>query len=189
LWSNFCAGDKEGADIRRAMGGREKCHPNSWSIPAIDSLGYIYVGNQVGVLQKMGSPNPGPIAGAGQVEVLSQLTTGVAFQDAAVAFAQGVMAVSTCTSVIVFQSYTQTFPQNGTSAVSHDQYSPSSDMVHGEDVSHTISEESHGDATVTPKFDSDDIWSPDEPFYDPNVDGHTYHRESIQFRKNLSPGA
>merc|ERR1719277_2419493 len=145
LWTNHCAGDKEGADIRRAMGGREKCQPGSWSIPAIDSTGEFYVGTQVGELQRWGSASPGP-AGSGasnRVELLSSLTTGVAFQDAAIAFGQGVMAVSTCTSLIVFRAYTETFPQNGTEAVSHDQYSPSPDMVHGEEISHTISEESH----------------------------------------------
>jgi outer membrane protein assembly factor BamB len=176
LWSTQCAGDKEGADIRRAMGGREKCHPNSWSMPAIDSLGDVYVGSQVGVLQRWGSPNPGA-AGSGvgnRVALLSSLTTGVAFQDAAIAFGEGVMAVSTCTSLIVFQSYTQQFPQNGTAVVSHDQYSASPDMVHGEQISHTISEESHGDISVTPKHDSDDIWSNDQPFYDPNVVGNSY---------------
>jgi len=182
LWTGFCAGDKEGADIRRAMGGREKCHPNSWSMPAIDSLGDIYVGNQVGVLERYGSANPGPPgSGTGsQTQLLSSLTTGVAFQDAAIAFGDGVMAVSTCTSMIVFRSYTESFPRSGTDAVSHDQYSPSSGMVHGDEMSHTISDESHGDWSVTPKVDSDDIWSNDQPFYDPNVDGHTYNRKSAE---------
>jgi len=182
LWTSHCAGDKEGADIRRAMGGREKCHPNSWSMPAIDSLGDIYVGNQVGVLERYGSANPGPPgSGTGsQTQLLSSLTTGVAFQDAAIAFGDGVMAVSTCTSMIVFRSYTESFPRSGTDAVSHDQYSPSSGMVHGDEMSHTISDESHGDWSVTPKVDSDDIWSNDQPFYDPNVDGHTYNRKSAE---------
>ncbi|CAK0848590.1 unnamed protein product [Prorocentrum cordatum] len=155
LWTTYCAGDKEGAEIRRAMGGREKCSPNSWSMPAIDALGDVYIGSQVGELQKLGSASPGPAgSGAGhRVELLSTLTTGVAFQDAAIAFGQGVMAVSTCTSLIVFQSYAETFPQNGTWAVSRSQYPSSSDMVHGDDVSHKISEESHAGISVTPSID------------------------------------
>jgi len=100
LWSNMCAGDKEGGDIRRAMGGRAACVPNSWSAPVIDSNGDFYVGNQVGVLQKWGSPT----GRTTDVQVLSTLTTGVAFQDAAIAFGPGIMAVSTCTSLIVFQT-------------------------------------------------------------------------------------
>jgi len=55
LWRSECAGDKEGADIRRAMGGRAVCHPNSWSIPTFDAVGDIYIGNQVGELQRWGS--------------------------------------------------------------------------------------------------------------------------------------
>merc|ERR1719277_796150 len=51
LWTSQCAGDREGADIRRAMGGRATCSPNSWSLPVIDAAGDVYVGNQVGVLQ------------------------------------------------------------------------------------------------------------------------------------------
>ncbi|CAK0829210.1 unnamed protein product [Prorocentrum cordatum] len=92
-------GAGEGADVRRAMGGREKCSPNSWSMPVVDSMGDIYVGNQVGQLMRYG------FAGAEyRSELLSTLTTGVAFQDAAIAFGAGVMAVSTCTSLIVFQT-------------------------------------------------------------------------------------
>jgi hypothetical protein len=139
LWTNFCAGDKEGADIRRAMGGRAACKPNSWSIPVIDSAGDVYVGNQVGVLSVYGSPNGG---GSRDVQLLSQLTTGVAFQDAAIAIADGLMAVSTCTSLIVFQTYADQFP-NGTWSVSHGDYTPSHEMVHGEEVSHEISETPH----------------------------------------------
>jgi len=105
LWSGQCAGDKEGADIRRVMGGRAVCHPNSWSTPAADSNGDLYVGNQVGVLQKWGSP-----AGTTRdVQLLSTLTTGHAFQDAAIAFGAGVMAISTCTSLIVLQTHTDYF--------------------------------------------------------------------------------
>merc|ERR1719401_3328291 len=59
LWTSMCAGDKEGGDIRRAMGGRAACVPNSWSVPAIDSMGDVYIGNQVGVLQRYGSPSGG----------------------------------------------------------------------------------------------------------------------------------
>jgi outer membrane protein assembly factor BamB len=101
LWRTECAGDKEGADIRRAMGGREACHPNSWSIPAMDAAGDTYVGNQVGELQRWGSTSGG---GARTVELLSTLSTGQAFQDAAISFGDGVMAVTTCTSLIVFQT-------------------------------------------------------------------------------------
>ncbi|CAK0808648.1 unnamed protein product [Prorocentrum cordatum] len=139
LWTNFCAGDKEGADIRRAMGGRAACKPNSWSTPVIDSAGDVYVGNQVGVLSRYGAPNGG---GSRDVQVLSTLTTGVAFQDAAIAIADGLMAVSTCTSLIVFQTYADQLP-NGTGSVSHADYSPSAGMVHGDEASHEISETAH----------------------------------------------
>jgi hypothetical protein len=172
LWTNFCAGDKEGADIRRAMGGREKCSPNSWSMPLIDSAGDLYVGNQVGVLYKYGQHG----TYANQAELKSTLTLGVAVQDAAIAIGDGAMAVSTCTSLIVFKTY-PSFWSNATWSVSHSDYSPIQDQVHGEDISHDISEESHDDITLTPKIDSDDIWSNDEPFYDPNIDGHTYNRQ------------
>jgi len=101
LWRTECAGDKEGADIRRVMGGRAVCHPNSWSVPAIDSVGDIYVGNQVGELQRWGSSSGG---GARTVELLSTLKTDQAFQDVAIGFGDGVMAVSTCSSLIVFQT-------------------------------------------------------------------------------------
>ncbi|CAK0848594.1 unnamed protein product, partial [Prorocentrum cordatum] len=110
LWSNQCAGDKEGADIRRAMGGRAACVPNSWSTPAIDSNGDVYVGNQVGVLQKWGSPT----GRTADVALLSTLTTGHAFQDAAIAFGDGIMAISTCTSLIVLQTWTGYFADNVT---------------------------------------------------------------------------
>jgi outer membrane protein assembly factor BamB len=176
LWTGFCAGDKEGADIRRAMGGREKCNPNSWTMPVADSTGDFYVGNQVGQLMRYGLDPPSTST---RPNLLSTLTTGVAFQDAAIAFGSGIMAVSTCTSLIVFQSMAGF--QNETWSVSHDDYSPISNMVHGEDIAHDISEESHGDISVTPKVDSDDIWSNDEPFFDPNaVDGHTYNRQKAK---------
>jgi outer membrane protein assembly factor BamB len=110
LWAGHCAGDKEGADIRRAMGGRAACVPNSWSAPAIDSDGNIYVGNQVGVLHKYGSPTGRTV----DVALLSTLTTGHAFQDAAIAFGDGIMAISTCTSLIVLQTYSDYFPGNAT---------------------------------------------------------------------------
>ncbi|CAK0880566.1 unnamed protein product [Prorocentrum cordatum] len=110
LWSNQCAGDKEGADIRRAMGGRAACVPNSWSTPAIDSNGDVYVGNQVGVLQKWGSQT----GRTADVALLSTLTTGHAFQDAAIAFGDGIMAISTCTSLIVLQTWTDYFADNVT---------------------------------------------------------------------------
>jgi hypothetical protein len=174
LWTGFCAGDKEGADIRRAMGGREKCNPNSWSMPVADSTGDFYVGNQVGELMRYGLQVH---SSSTRPDLLSTLTTGVAFQDAAIAFGSGIMAVSTCTSLIVFQSMAGF--ENETWSISHDEYSPISGMVHGDDISHDISEESHGDVSVTPKVDSDDIWSNDEPFFDPNaVDGHTYNRQA-----------
>jgi len=139
LWTNFCAGEKEGADIRRAMGGRAACKPNSWSTPVMDSAGDVYVGTQIGVLQRYGSDG----GGARDIQVLSTLTTGVAFQDSAIAFADGVMAVSTCTSLIVFQ----TGLADGSWSVSHDDYSPSPGMVHGDEASHDISETSQGGYT------------------------------------------
>jgi len=105
LWSGQCAGDKDGADIRRVMGGRAVCHPNSWSIPAADSNGDLYIGNQVGELQKWGSPT----GATRDVQLLSTLTTGHAFQDASIAFGAGVMAISTCTSLIVLQTHTDYF--------------------------------------------------------------------------------
>jgi len=177
LWTGFCAGDKEGADIRRAMGGREKCNPNSWSIPVADSTGDFYVGNQVGQLMRYGLD---PISTSTRPNLLSTLTTGVAFQDAAIAFGSGLMAVSTCTSLIIFASMDGF--QNAEWSISHSNYSNLSEMVHGEDVSHEISEESHGDISVWPKVDSDDVWSNDQPFFDPNVDGGTsaYKRKQAQ---------
>jgi outer membrane protein assembly factor BamB len=148
LWTMQCAGDKEGADIRRAMGGRAACKPNSWSAPAIDSNGDVYVGSQVGELLKFGTP-PGSTPSPNNVGLLSTLTTGVAFQDSAIAFGPGVMAASTCTSLIVFQ--TMSGFENETWSVSHNDYSPSPHMVHGEEVSHTISEAAH------------DTYDPNEP--------------------------
>jgi len=115
LWSPSCAGDREGADVRRAMGGRAACTPNSWSTPVVDAVGDIYVGNQVGVLQKWGSQT----GRNRDVQLLSTLTTGVAFQDSAIAFADGIMAVSTCTSLIVFQTNGGTFFPSGEWSVSH----------------------------------------------------------------------
>jgi len=100
LWSSMCAGDKEGGDIRRAFGGRATCSPGSWSAPVIDRDGDIYVGNQVGEFQRWGSPTERNE----DVEAISSLVTGVAFQDASTALADGVMAVATCTSLIVFQA-------------------------------------------------------------------------------------
>jgi len=175
LWTGFCAGDKEGADIRRAMGGREKCNPNSWTLPVADSTGDLYVGNQVGELMRYGLD---PHSTSYTPNLLSTLTTGVAFQDAAIAFGPGIMAVSTCTSLIVFQ--TMEGFQNATWSVSHSDYSPISDKVHGEDVSHEISEESHGDFSLTPKTDADDIWSNDQPVYDPNIDNTGYGDQGVR---------
>jgi len=172
LWTGFCAGDKEGADIRRAMGGREKCSPNSWSMPVVDSAGDVYVGNQVGSLFRYGWEGT---AGTNTVGLLSTLNTGVAFQDAAIAIGNGTMAVSTCTSLIVFQTYSGPF-SNKTWSVSHSEYQPIQNQVHGEDISHQISEETHDDISLTPKVDSDDIWSNDQPFYDPNIDGTSDYR-------------
>jgi len=135
LWTMQCAGDKQGADIRRAMGGRAACTPNSWSTPVIDSNGDIFVGSQVGELLKY--------TGAGHSNVLleSTLTTGVAFQDSAIAFATGVMAVSTCTSLMVFQ--TMAGFENEAWSVSHSDYSPTPGMVHGDPLAHEISEDAH----------------------------------------------
>jgi len=100
LWSSMCAGDKEGGDIRRAVGGRATCSPGSWSAPVIDRDGDVYVGNQVGVFERWGS-----LTQRNQdVEAQSSLTTGVAFQDSSTALADGLMAVVTCTSLIVFQT-------------------------------------------------------------------------------------
>jgi len=103
LWTDYCAGDKEGADVRRAMGGRAHCEPSSWSMPAMDGYGDLYIGSQVGELQRWGTHDGHH--GSRRIELLSTLTTGVAFQDQAIAFAPGMMAVSTCTSLIVFQTY------------------------------------------------------------------------------------
>jgi len=103
LWSSMCAGDKEGGDVRRAMGGRAACNPGSWSAPVIDRDGDIYVGNQVGVYQRWGAPT-GYGTGRRDFQLLSSLVTGVAFQDMATALADGLMAVATCTSLIVFQA-------------------------------------------------------------------------------------
>jgi outer membrane protein assembly factor BamB len=140
LWTMQCAGDKQGADIRRAMGGRAACTPNSWSAPAIDSNGDVFVGSQVGELLKFGvaagtTPSPNNIA------LVSTLTTGVAFQDSAIAFGTGVMAVSTCTSLMVFQ--TMAGFENEAWSVSHSDYSPTPGMVHGDPLAHEISEDAH----------------------------------------------
>ncbi|CAK0831976.1 unnamed protein product [Prorocentrum cordatum] len=121
LWSGMCAGDKEGGDIRRAMGGRAVCSPGSWSAPVVDGDGDVYVGNQVGVYQRWGAPT-GYGTGRRDFQLLSSLVTGVAFQDSATALADGLMAVATCTSLIVFQTAnfsdefantTWTFPPHG----------------------------------------------------------------------------
>merc|ERR1719253_2003834 len=103
LWDSMCAGDREGGDVRRAMGGRAACVPGAWSAPAMDAYGDLYVGNQVGELQRWGSRDRQP--GMRKVELLSTLATGGAFQDQAISFAPGIMVVSTCTSMIVFQTY------------------------------------------------------------------------------------
>jgi len=157
LWTSQCAGDREGADIRRAMGGRATCSPNSWSLPAVDSAGDIYVGNQVGVLQRWGTP-AGLSTGARNVQLLSTMTTGVAFQDASIAFSQDVMAVSTCTSLLVFQTYAEKFNSSDSWSVSHDDYSPSPEMVHGEEVSHDISETPHTVPTGAPGSGLNPTW-------------------------------
>lgn len=100
LWSTECAGDFEAGDVRRAMGGRSICEPGSWSAPVVDSNGDIFVGNQVGELQKWSSPT-GTNRGW---ELVSTLNTGVAFQDQSIAIAYGIMAVSTCNALIVLQT-------------------------------------------------------------------------------------
>lgn len=102
MWSNDCPGEIEAADYRRATGGRDKCEPSSWTKPAIDSTGDLYLGNQVGTIQRWSSPDDTPHA----VRVVSTLDTGMGFQEAAIAFAPGMMAVATCSSLIVFQTYT-----------------------------------------------------------------------------------
>jgi len=127
LWTSMCAGDKEGGDIRRASGGRATCSPNSWSAPVIDRDGDIYVGNQVGLYQRWGSPTEKNV----DAQALSSLATGVAFQDMSTAIADGLMAVASCTSLIVFQSdfqdefqnLTWTFPPHGYSDASTASYS------------------------------------------------------------------
>lgn len=100
LWTPDCAGDKEGADIHRVMGIREKCEPNSWTNPVIDGAGDVFVGNHVGVLQKWGSPDNRTYS----VELLSTLETGTALTDQSIAMAPGMMVVATCNSIIVFSS-------------------------------------------------------------------------------------
>jgi len=55
LWSDQCAGDREGGDVRRAMTGSAACEPGAWSAPAVDSHGDVYIGNQVGELQRWGT--------------------------------------------------------------------------------------------------------------------------------------
>jgi len=97
LWTPDCAGDKDGEDIRRAMGTRAKCQPNSWTNPVIDANGDVYVGNHVGMLQKYGSPTGTSYT----VDLLSSLETGSALLDQSIAMAPGMMAISTCRSLIV----------------------------------------------------------------------------------------
>lgn len=104
LWTPQCAGDREGADLRRAMAGREKCQPGAWSTPVIDGNGDIYIGSQVGVLQRFGVDDSIGAGGSRSFKLLSTLNTEMAFQDQAIALAPNIMAVSTCTSLIVFQT-------------------------------------------------------------------------------------
>jgi len=59
LRSQRCAGDAEGAELRRMLQTRPYCEPGSWSHPAIDSRGDIYIGTQGGELQRW-SPNSDP---------------------------------------------------------------------------------------------------------------------------------
>jgi outer membrane protein assembly factor BamB len=115
LWGTECAGDREGADLRRAMAGRAVCEPGSWSVPVIDGNGDIFVGNQVGELQRLGATTE-TATGSKQFSLLSTLTTKVAFQDQAIAMAPNMMAVSTCTSLIVFHTFLNesAFGINGT---------------------------------------------------------------------------
>jgi len=108
LWTSMCAGDKEGGDIRRATGGRSTCSPGSWSAPVIDSSGDVYVGNQVGELQRWGSPTQRNA----DFGVQSSLVTGVAFQDSSIALGPDFMAVATCTSLIVFGTSCNNFDAN-----------------------------------------------------------------------------
>jgi outer membrane protein assembly factor BamB len=102
LWTEDCAGDKAGGDIRRAVGIRAACTPNSWSDPVIDKDGNIYIGSQVGQLQKWGLPNDTSVAN--DMQMLSTLSTYVALPDHSIAMAPGMMAISTCTSLIVLQT-------------------------------------------------------------------------------------
>jgi len=104
LWTPQCAGDREGADLRRVMAGRERCQPGAWSTPIIDGNGDIYIGSQVGVLQRFGADDSHPLSGSRSFKLLSTLNTEMAFQDQAIALAPNIMAVSTCTSLIVFQT-------------------------------------------------------------------------------------
>jgi len=115
LWGAECAGDREGGDIRRAMAGRAYCEPGSWSTPVIDGNGDIFVGSQVGELQRLGADSAAA-TGSKDFRLLSTLTTDVAFQDQAIALAPNIMAVSTCTSLIVFHAYlnNESFGLNGT---------------------------------------------------------------------------
>jgi len=115
MWGTMCAGDKEAGDIRRAMSGRAYCEPGAWSTPVIDGNGDIFIGNQVGQLQRLGADSP-TATGSKQFKLLSTLSTEVAFQDQAIAIAPNIMAVATCTSLIVFQTYLDngTFGINGT---------------------------------------------------------------------------
>merc|ERR1719277_1953276 len=89
LWTPDCAGDKEGEDIRRAMGTRPMCQPNSWGNPVIDANGDVYVGNHVGILQKWGSSTGSTYT----VDLLSSLETDSASLDQSIAVASGFMAI------------------------------------------------------------------------------------------------
>ncbi|CAK0832333.1 unnamed protein product [Prorocentrum cordatum] len=106
LWTSDCAGEVEAADVRRIGGGRTSCQAASWTLPVMDSAGDLFIGNQVGLLQKFSSPTDDR-----NVEVSSALSTGMAFPEQAIALSNGMMAVTTCTSLIVFQTYTSHFDQ------------------------------------------------------------------------------
>ncbi|CAK0812280.1 unnamed protein product [Prorocentrum cordatum] len=80
LWTARCAGDQEGGDVRRAQTGRAYCEPGSWSTPVIDGNGDIFVGSQVGELQRLGADSAAA-TGSKDFRLLSTLTTDVAFQD------------------------------------------------------------------------------------------------------------
>lgn len=107
LWTGDCAGEVEAADVRRVAGGRTSCQAASWTLPLIDGSGDLFIGSQVGLLQKWSSPTDQ----TSNVEVSSALSTGMAFPEQAIALSQGMMVVTTCTSLIVFQ--TSQFDQEG----------------------------------------------------------------------------